>query len=78
MAPHAGVSYGAVLGRGGDYYGSVVNTASRIADIAVPGEILVTDELVQAATGEADLTFVSAGRRMLKGFDEPVALWSLS
>ncbi len=77
VAPHAGVSYGAVLGRGGDYYGSVVNTASRIADIAVPGEILVTDDLVRAATGEPDLTFVSAGRRMLKGFDEPVALWSL-
>jgi adenylate cyclase len=78
VAPHAGVAFGAVLGRGGDYYGSVVNTASRIADIAVPGEILVTDDLVRAATGEVDLTFASAGRRLLKGFDEPLALWSLT
>ena len=78
VAPHAGVSYGPVLGRGGDFYGSVVNTASRIADIAVPGEILVTEDLVQAASDSDALTFTSAGRRLLKGYDEPVALWSLN
>ena len=78
VAPHAGAAYGAVLGRGGDFYGPVVNLASRIADIAVPDEILVTHDLVEAAAGEEDLHFESAGRRMLKGFDEPVPLWSLS
>ncbi|MBK5287656.1 MAG: hypothetical protein JJE46_04225, partial [Acidimicrobiia bacterium] len=43
VAPHAGIAYGAVLGRGGDFYGPVVNLASRITDIAVPDEILVTE-----------------------------------
>src|SRR6185503_14102587 len=78
VAPHAGLAFGAVMGRGGDYYGSVVNLASRIADIAVPNEILVTRELVDAASVDDALTFDPAGRRQLKGFDEPIALWSLS
>jgi adenylate cyclase len=78
VAPHAGVAFGTVMGRGGDYYGSVVNLASRIADIAVPNEILVTADLVDAARSDADLRFEPAGRRQLKGFAEPVALWSLS
>ena len=78
VRPHAGLAYGAVIGRGGDYYGPVVNLASRIADIAVPDEILVTRELVDATGHAPGLTFESAGRRQLKGFDEPVALWSLT
>ena len=78
VAPHAGIAYGAVMGRGGDYYGSVVNLASRVADIAVPNEILVTRDLVDAASGDDTLSFEPAGRRLLKGFDEPVALWSLT
>ena len=67
-----------VIGRGGDYYGSVVNLASRITDIAVPKEILVTADLVDAAASDPDLRFEPAGRRQLKGFDDPVPLWSLS
>ncbi len=78
VAPHAGIGYGVVLGRGGDYYGSVVNLASRTADIAVPNEILVTEAVVLGAGDDAELTFEPAGRRQLKGFDDPVALWSLS
>ncbi len=77
VAPHAGLAYGAVMGRGGDYYGSVVNLGSRIADISVPNEILVTEDLVTAAGSDPELRFEPAGRRQLKGFDEPVALWSL-
>ncbi len=77
VAPHAGVAFGPVLGRGGDYYGPVVNLASRLADIAVPDEILVTEELVDAVD-DHELAFEPAGRRMVKGFDEPVRLWSLS
>jgi adenylate cyclase len=79
VAPHAGVGFGPLVTRGGDYYGSVVNVASRIADLAVPGELLVTEAVHDAATNtENGLAFESAGRRMLKGVPEPVPLWSVT
>ena len=73
VVPRGGVAYGEVLVRGGDYYGPVVNLASRLVDEAVPQELLVTEELAQATTG---CTFEPAGRRMVKGFADPVAVRS--
>lgn len=73
VAPRGGVAHGIVITRGGDYYGPVVNLAARIADLAVPSEVLVTAEV--AAFG-SDFTFEAAGRRLLKGFGEPVLLYS--
>lgn len=76
VRPRGAVAFGPVLPRAGDYYGPVVNLASRVAELAVPYEILVTEELVHAAE-HWSLTFKPAGRRMLKGFEEPVNLWEL-
>ena len=75
VTPRGGLAAGALLMRGGDYYGSIVNLASRIADLAVPCEVLVTAEVVAQASAEG-LRFEPAGRRMLKGFDEPVTLYA--
>ncbi len=74
VMPRGGIAYGNVVLRGGDYYGSVVNLASRLVDQAVPRELLVTDELADAAVG---CSFEPAGRRMVKGFDQPVVVHSL-
>ena len=41
----AGVAYGDVITRHGDYYGTVVNLASRLAELAVPGEVLVNESV---------------------------------
>ena len=77
--PRGGLAVGDLLTRGGDYYGPVVNAASRIADLAVPSEILVTGELCSEVSKVSDaFQFDRAGRRMLKGFDEPVELFALS
>jgi adenylate cyclase len=73
VAPRGGVSAGDVLFRLGDYYGSVVNLASRLTAEAVPGEVL-TD---QPLAGGDEFAVQPAGRRSLKGFDEPVAVWSV-
>lgn len=74
VVPRGGLAYGDVLLRGGDYYGSVVNLASRLVDLAVPMEVLVTEPLADAATG---CRCEPAGRRVVKGFDEPIAVRSL-
>ncbi len=69
-----GVAFGAVIASGGDLYGPIVNLASRLADIAVPGEVLVNEAI---ADNVPTRDFEPAGRRQLKGFVEPVRLWSL-
>jgi class 3 adenylate cyclase len=71
----AGIAHGHVITSGGDVYGEIVNLAARIVDIAVPGEVLVNRAVVERADA---LRFESAGRRQLKGFAEPVRLWSLA
>jgi class 3 adenylate cyclase len=80
MQPRGGLSYGDVLFRGGDYYGPEVNLASRLVDTAIPGEVLVAGSVLDSVTDGDDagaLTFEPAGRRLLKGFADPVAVWSV-
>lgn len=74
VLPRGGLAYGEMLVRGGDYYGSVVNLASRLTDEAMPQELLVTEELADASPA---CSFEPAGRRMVKGFDSPIAVRSL-
>jgi adenylate cyclase len=68
-----GIDSGPAVRRGGDWYGSTVNAAARIADIATPGELLMT-ERVRAAVGDAaSIETVPRGLRALKGLpDAPV------
>lgn len=75
VTPRGGLAYGELLTRGGDYYGPIVNLASRIGDLAVPCELLATPDIADRVPG---YTFEPAGRRQLKGFDDPVTLVSLT
>ena len=75
-----GLATGDLLTREGDYYGVEVNLAARLADIAVPQEILVsTDTKRLAEKDDVDdvFAFEPAGRRALKGFATPVEVFSL-
>jgi adenylate cyclase len=76
IQPRGGLAYGDVVARQGDYYGEVVNLASRLADLAIPGEVLADDHVRRAAERDS-LVFEGAGRRQLKGFDQPVAVYSV-
>jgi len=79
VRPRGGLATGEILTRSGDYYGPIVNLASRIADLAIPHEILVTAQVRADAQGmTGSLLFEPAGRRMLKGFDEAVELFSVT
>ena len=79
MQPRGGMSYGEVIFRGGDYYGREVNLASRLVDAAIPGEVLVDAAVfdgVKSAQPDT-LVFEPAGRRVLKGFADPLPVWSV-
>jgi len=75
VVPRGGIAFGDVVVRGGDYYGPVVNLASRLVDEAVPEEVLVTEDVQRAAIATE---FEAAGRRMVKGFPAPVTVYSLA
>jgi class 3 adenylate cyclase len=73
----AAVTFGSVLPRDGDYFGSPVNVAARAVPIAEPGSIVVTREVADALPTN-DWRVVDLGAHALKGFDDPVELFAVS
>jgi adenylate cyclase len=74
--PRAGLHHGTVVERGGDYFGSTVNLAARVASRAGSGQALVTAPLVAAATA-ADLDVVALGQHQLRNVLDPVEVWAV-
>jgi adenylate cyclase len=74
---HVGLHAGPVIFQEGDYYGQTVNVASRIAEYARPGEVLVSQAVVEAASG-ADVTFREIGPVELKGVTGAIQLHAAS
>ena len=72
---HVGLHAGPVLFQEGDYFGRTVNVTARIADYARPGEVLVTQEVVDAS-GDVALDFARIGPVELKGISGPLELYS--
>lgn len=66
----AGCAFGDVLAQDGDYFGTPVNLAARLTDIAAPGELLV-DEACAKRLGTAQ-ALGDVEPRVLRGFAEPV------
>ncbi|MCP5027841.1 MAG: adenylate/guanylate cyclase domain-containing protein [Actinomycetia bacterium] len=71
--PRGGISAGEVVFRLGDFYGPIVNRASRLVDTAEPGEVLT--DIGPTASGGVPLRPV--GTRQLKGFSNPVDAWAV-
>jgi adenylate cyclase len=63
---HVGIHAGPVIFQDGDYFGRTVNLAARIAEYARPGEVLVSQEVVDAAEG-GPVAFAEIGPVELKG-----------
>jgi adenylate cyclase len=63
---HVGIHAGPVVFQEGDYFGRTVNLAARIAEYARPGEVLVSQEVVDAVDA-ASVSFVEIGPVELKG-----------
>ena len=74
---HVGLHTGPVVFQGGDYFGRTVNLASRIGEKAAPGQVLVTQEIVDRVTPNG-LTFEPVGKVELKGVAEPIELLSVT
>jgi len=70
-----GIHAGEPIEEGDDLFGSAVQMASRICDAAQASAILVSREVRDACSG-VDPVFEPTGSEMLKGFSEPVQLFT--
>jgi adenylate cyclase len=78
LSSHAGVHAGPVIERDLDVFGQTVNLASRIADVARPGEVLASEAVSEATSGEAPFGFEGIGDTMLKGLPGAVPLFRVT
>ncbi|MEO6398253.1 MAG: adenylate/guanylate cyclase domain-containing protein [Tepidiformaceae bacterium] len=71
-----GINAGEPIEENGDLFGSSVITAARIVALAEGGEILVSNVVRELVAGKGHL-FADRGQHVLRGFDEPMRVWSL-
>ena len=71
-----GIHAGPVVYQEGDYFGRTVNIASRIAEYARPGEVLVSQEVVDASDLDG-VGLTAIGPIELKGVSQPLSLHSV-
>jgi adenylate cyclase len=72
-----GLAYGPVLPHEGDYFGPVVNLASRIVNIAYAGSVVVSDELYNVLQGNEEFGWKPLRPRRLKGIGL-TTLWAIT
>jgi class 3 adenylate cyclase len=73
-----GVHTGPAVRRGGDWYGSAVNVAARLADQAKPNEALVSEATWATARCEFTKPVDTPRELVLRGLDRRVAAWRLA
>ena len=71
-----GLAVGPVLALEGDYFGPVVNLASRIVNIALPGSVVVSEEVHSRLEHDDRFVFRSIRPRFLKNIGR-VRLWTV-
>ncbi|MDP9135959.1 MAG: adenylate/guanylate cyclase domain-containing protein [Actinomycetota bacterium] len=74
-ALRVGVAFGPATPRGGDWFGSTVNLASRVTDASKPNRIYATEPVVDLAGG--GYAWKRSRRRNLKGIDGRTRLYAL-
>ena len=72
-----GIHAGETVATDEGYVGSAVNVAARVCAQAAAGELLVSDAVRSLTRTYLDVTFLSRGRKRLKGISEPIALYGV-
>lgn len=77
LAASAGVHWGHVVYREGDYYGGAVNLSSRLADAADRHQVVITTAVHEQVDDLQAVEFIPLGPRTLKGVLEPQELFEV-
>jgi len=74
LCVRAGLNTGEVIAEDGDYFGSAVILAARIASLARGGEVLLS-EATKSVAGSTRIPLVDRGEHRLRGLREPCRLY---
>jgi class 3 adenylate cyclase len=75
---HVGLHAGDVIREGNNVFGGAVNIAARVAALAPPGEVLVSETVRSLARTSATVTFEGRGTRALKGVEGRHSLYAIA
>jgi adenylate cyclase len=73
---HAGVNTGFAIRRGGDWWGTTVNVAARVAAAAERGQLLITEATRSAAAELGPARLEGLGMLRLKNISSPVRVYA--
>ena len=71
-----GLAFGPVLAQEGDYFGPVVNLASRMVNVAYPGTVVVSEDIREPLADDPELAWKSLRSRHIKDIGT-IPLWVL-
>ena len=72
---HIGCHFGPVIESNGDLFGDAVNLASRVAGLAKPGQIILTDDTFAHLSAAVATRTRQLNRVAVRGKREEVAIW---
>jgi class 3 adenylate cyclase/YHS domain-containing protein len=78
LSVHMGIHYGSILIENGNFFGSTINIASRIMNLANRGQILCSSAYVDKLPTDGDFKFVPFGRHKLKNVLKEIEIFELS
>ena len=71
-----GVHYGRAAQRGSDLVGHDVNVAARVADLAAPGEVLISEATAERVAEQMEGVWCEEmGPTVMKGIPDPVGIY---
>jgi adenylate cyclase len=73
----AGLAYGSVVTREGDYFGPVVNRASRLVEIAKPGSVITDDDVHAALADDPAFAWKRLRSRRIRDIGR-IDIWALA
>jgi class 3 adenylate cyclase len=75
---HVGIHAGSVLQQEGQYFGSAINIASRVAAHARADQILCTDSVIEVLRKMATVKYRALGKVFFKNVIDPIALFEIT
>ena len=73
---HAGLHYGPIIRVGNDIYGDAVNMTARLASIANPGEVIMSQSFVDLLATDERQSLTSLDKMTFKGKSQPCNIYT--